>query len=56
MKNSAIKISDQEKMQLFGNLSTMLAAGIPILEAVISLLEESKQNLEKILLTLKEDL
>lgn len=56
MKNSAIKISDQEKMQFLGNLSTMLAAGIPILESVISLLEESKNNLQKILMSLKEDL
>ena len=56
MKLASIKISDQEKMQFFGNLSTMLAAGIPILEAVVSLLEESKKNFEKILLTLKEDL
>lgn len=56
MKPASIKISEQEKMQLFGNLSTMLAAGIPILESVLSLLEESKKNLEVILLTLKEDL
>lgn len=55
-KLSSIKIADKEKMQLFGNLSTMLAAGIPILEAVLSLLEESEKNLKKILLTLKEDL
>lgn len=56
MKESSIKISGNEKMQLMGNLATMLAAGIPILETVDSLLEESKGNQVKVLTTLKTDL
>lgn len=56
MKTSPIKISAKEKIQLFSNMGTMLAAGVPILEAVNSLLEESKSNSKKILTTLKEDL
>lgn len=56
MKSSSVKISAKEKIQLFGNLGTMLAAGVPILEAVTSLLEEAKNNTKTILITLKEDL
>lgn len=56
MKESSIRISGNEKMQLMGNLATMLAAGIPILETVDSLLEESKGNQTKVLTTLKNDL
>jgi type IV pilus assembly protein PilC len=54
--NYSIRISAKEKMQLMGNLSTMLRAGIPILEAVDSLLEESKGNQQKVLETMKADL
>lgn len=56
MKESNVRISGDEKMQLMGNLATMLGAGIPILETVDSLLEESKGNQTKILTTLKNDL
>jgi type II secretory pathway component PulF len=56
MKVSPLKITAEEKMQLLSNMGTMLAAGIPILEVVNSLLDESKNNTRKILLTLKEDL
>ncbi len=52
----SIRISVKEKMQLMGNLSTMLKAGIPILEAVESLLEEAKGGKQKVLQTMKEDL
>ena len=51
-----LRISVKEKMQLMGNLSTMLRAGIPILEVVVSLLDEAKGNLKKVLETVKEDL
>lgn len=56
MNKSSVKISAKEKIQLLNNLGTMLAAGIPILESVNSLLEESKNNTKKILTALKEDL
>ncbi len=56
MQVSSLKITPDEKMQLLSNMGTMLAAGIPILEVVNSLLEEAKANVKKILTTLKEDL
>jgi len=49
-------ISNNDKLALIGNLSTMLTAGIPILETVKSLAEESKDNLKKILEITYEDL
>lgn len=52
----AIRLSNSDKLSIISNLSTMLSAGIPILEAVDSLLEEVKGNQEKILNKLKEDL
>jgi type IV pilus assembly protein PilC len=45
-----------EKIGLVSNLSTMLNAGIPILEAVNSLLEDAKGNTKKILEVLRDDL
>jgi type II secretory pathway component PulF len=51
-----ITISTSEKIALVGNLATMLSAGIPIIEAVDSLLEGTKGNLKIILETLKADL
>ncbi len=56
MQHSKLRISGKEKMQFMGNLSTMLKAGIPILEAIDSLLEEAKGNLSIILQTIKDDL
>jgi type IV pilus assembly protein PilC len=56
VKTFSTKISEKEKMQLMGNLSTMLKAGIPILETVDSLLEDSKGNLKKVLETMRTDL
>lgn len=56
MKTSSIKLSAKEKIQLLSNLGTMLAAGIPILECINSLLEESKNDTKKILTTVKDDL
>lgn len=41
---------------MLGNLSTMLIAGISILEAVDSLIEDSKGNQRKLLLVLRKDL
>lgn len=56
MKTQNISLSGNEKIGLISNLSTMLAAGIPILEAVESIKEDSKGNTKKILETLKEDM
>ncbi|GIK84232.1 MAG: type II secretion system protein F [Patescibacteria group bacterium] len=55
-KQFSTRISEKDKMQLVGNLSTMLKAGIPILETVDSLLEDSKGNLKKVLETMRADL
>lgn len=56
MRTETTNISNSEKLGLVSNLSTMLAAGIPILETVDSLLEDSKGNQKKVLETLREDL
>ena len=55
MKIENISISSNEKIALVSNLSTMIDAGIPILESIDSLLEGSKGGLKKILETLRED-
>lgn len=55
-KNKGIKLSASEKIALISNLATMLAAGIPILDAVTNLLEDAKGNQRKILDTLRDDL
>jgi type II secretory pathway component PulF len=51
-----IRLSAGDKIALISNLATMLTAGIPILEAVSNLLEDSKGNIKKVLETLREDL
>jgi type II secretory pathway component PulF len=55
-KASNISLSPKDKMVLVSNFSTMLSAGISILEAVDSLLEDSKGNQKKILQALRDDL
>lgn len=55
-QNQKIKLSAAEKIALISNLATMLSAGIPILEAVSNLMEDSKGNIKKVLETLSEDL
>src|SRR3990167_5227357 len=45
-----------EKLTLITSLSTFISSGIPILEAVESLIEDSSGNSKKILPQLKEDL
>lgn len=50
------RLSTSEKLGLISNLSTMLAAGIPILETIDSLLEDSKGNHKKVLESIREDL
>jgi type IV pilus assembly protein PilC len=49
-------LSKKDKLALVSNLGTMLNAGIPIVEAVDSLISDSKGNQKKILIVLKEDL
>lgn len=55
MKNS-VHISSSEKLYLISNLGTLIASGIPIVEAVDSLIGDSKGQSKKVLLLLKEDL
>lgn len=55
MKTQNVSLSSNDKIALISNLSTMLEAGIPILESIDSLLEDSKGGLKKILETLRED-
>jgi type II secretory pathway component PulF len=43
-------------MALIGSMATMLTAGIPILDVVSSLLEDSKGGQQKILVALRDDL
>lgn len=56
MKTSNIRLSTSEKIGLIHNLATMISAGISILEAIDSLLEDAKGNQKKILDTLLDDL
>lgn len=51
-----ITISGNEKISLISNLATMLGAGIPIIETVDSLLEDSKGHIKVLLETLRADL
>lgn len=56
MKTTTITFNTDEKLNLLSNLSTMLSSSIPILDAVNTLLEDSRGNLKTFLTTLKEDL
>lgn len=56
MKTQNLLLSNNDKIALISNMHTMLAAGIPILEMIDSLLEDSKGNQKKILLTMRQDL
>lgn len=55
MKTENVSLSSNDKIALISNLSTMLEAGIPLLESIDSLLEDSKGGLKKVLETLRED-
>ena len=52
----SVSLSNDEKLVLVGNLGTMLASGISIIESVESLAEDAKGNLLYILTNLKTDL
>ncbi len=56
MRLSSLRLSGSDKITLISNLSTMLAAGIPIMESVRSIMSESKGNQKKVLETLASDL
>lgn len=56
IKTENVSLSTKEKLAMISNLSTMLTAGIPILESVESLNEDSKGNQKKVLETLGADL
>lgn len=51
-----LHLKNAEKIGLISNLSTMLTAGIPIMEAIISLLEDAKGSQKKVLEALRDDL
>jgi type II secretory pathway component PulF len=51
-----IKLSASEKIALISNLATMLSAGIPILDAITNLMEDSKGSIKKVLEILRDDL
>lgn len=56
MKKSNVSLSSKDKLSLISNFSTMLTAGIPILETVDALLEDSKGGIKIVLETMREDL
>lgn len=56
MQTEKITLSADEKIGFLHNFCTMLTAGIPIMEIVDSLLEDSKGNQKKMMETIKEDL
>lgn len=56
MKTFNTQIPAGDKIALVSNLHTMLSSGIPILETVESLLEDSKGGQKKLLQTMREDL
>ena len=49
MKLAKTRLSGKERLSLFGDLHTMLAAGIPIMETIESLEPDAKGNLKKVL-------
>lgn len=56
MRTENITLSTNEKIGLISNFATMLSAGIPILEAVDSLLEGAKNSQKKVLQVLRDDI
>ena len=56
MRTEYIRLSNNDTLTMIGTFSTMINAGIPILETVESLLEDAKGNTKKILMSVEEDL
>lgn len=48
-KHQNIRLRGKERLSFFSDLSTMLTAGIPILEAVVSLEDDATGNMKKVL-------
>jgi general secretion pathway protein F len=55
-KTENITLSGNEKLSTLSNMGTMLSAGIPLLESIEALLEDSKGNQRKFLEVLRDDL
>jgi type II secretory pathway component PulF len=53
---SKLSLKNSDKLNFLSNLSTMISSGIPILETIDSLLEDSKGNMRKMLEILREDI
>lgn len=56
MKIENITLSNNDKLGMISDLGTMLSAGIPLLESVDALLEDTKGNQKKFLQVLRDDL
>ncbi|MBI4097711.1 MAG: type II secretion system F family protein [Candidatus Levybacteria bacterium] len=56
MRTEKLTLKSSEKLGFLSNLSTMITAGIPILETIDSLLEDSKGNTKKVLEIIREDI
>jgi type IV pilus assembly protein PilC len=56
MKTFNTTLSNNDKITLISNFHTLMTAGIPILETVNSLLEDSKGGQKKLLETMRDDL
>ena len=56
MRTEYIRLSNNDTLTMICTFSTMINAGIPILETVESLLEDAKGNTKKILMSVEEDL
>lgn len=56
MNYSSVRLSPSEKIEFISNMYTLLKAGVPILNGVESLNEDSKGNIKKLLTALREDL
>ncbi|MCX7997281.1 MAG: type II secretion system F family protein [Patescibacteria group bacterium] len=55
-KTDPVSLSNQDKVALLTNLSTMLSAGIPLLEVIDSLLEDIRGPQKRILKLIREDI
>lgn len=55
-KYQSIRLKGKERLSLFSDISTMLTAGIPIMEAVVSLEDDASGNMKKALKVLHETL
>jgi type II secretory pathway component PulF len=56
MNTKHITLSTNEKISFVSNLNTLLSSGIPILETIDSLLQDSKGNQKKLLESMRVDL